>query len=240
MKDAVELTKHPLAKPHIKTIQTTLNGSWERKERATLPPTASEWMHWILLEQEQRMKDRYVNLNLTLQSASESNRGLFHEWQIRPIKKNLNDSDTWQTFRQRRRTIVYFCLAPYQYSLDSRVGTDLHIDRRLFTDDGTPLHPLDCEQGQSVHIQTRVQTTPNTPFCIREWSASGLSHNHTPESHFCTISDADGLWIETTSTHVVFEGRFRLPSTMAATETELAHTETIWFETRQYKEFMSE
>ena len=95
------------------------------------------------------------------------------------------------------------------------------------------MDPLDCNQGQQIVIHTRVQTTPNTRFCLRQWHASGFANHTKPESHFCTMSDRNGQWQETEQTYILFEGRFRLPATMVATETEIAHTDTVWFETKQ-------
>lgn len=239
-KDSIQITNHPLAKPHIKIINTVLNKAWERKILPKLPAESEEWMHWLLLEQEQQMKDRYVNLSLTLQSESTSYRGLFHEWQVRPLNKTIHDSDTWTLSVKGVGRLYTSRWIPSSTSFVENDDVHLQVERKILTMDGKPFAPLECEQGQAIQIQTRVQTTPDTPFCIRQWSAAGLSNNRTPESHFCTISDNQGQWNDITHTYILFDGRFRLPTTMVATENEFAHTKTVWFETRQYKELMSE
>ena len=119
-------------------------------------------------------------------------------------------------------------------------STDLTVQRKIQTPSGNKVDPLDCNQGQQIVIHTRVQTTPNTRFCLRQWHASGFANHTKPESHFCTMSDRNGQWQETEQTYILFEGRFRLPATMVATETEIAHTDTVWFETKQQKELMPE
>ena len=238
--DTISLSEHPFATSQINTITTRLNEAWEDKTLPRIPSNSPEWMHWILLEKEQLMKKRYVNLNLTLQSESVSDRGLFHEWQVRPIKRTLNDFNTWELSVKGVGRLYTSVWVPNSGSFAEIGSANLHVHRDLMTDTGKPLNPLNCEQGQSIQIRTQVQTTPHTPFCVRQWSAAGLANNHTPESHFCTISDANGQWHDTQHTYVLFDGRFRLPTTIVATEIELAHTRTIWFETRQYKELMPE
>ncbi len=234
----INIIDHPSAKPHIKTIESTLKESWERQSLAILSPDASEWMHWILLEQEQHFKERYVNLNLSLHSESTSDRGLFHEWQIRPLKTTLDTSRTTGLSVKGIGRLYTSVWVPTSTSFADHNGVYVQVQREIFTAEGAPLNPQECEQGQRIQIQTRVRTTPNTQFCIRQWNAVGLANHHMTESHFCTTSDANGQWSQTTHTHVVFEGRFRLPSTFVATKNDSAHTKTTWFETRQYKELM--
>ena len=167
-------------------------------------------------------------------------KGLFHEWQIRPVQYILNPNETW-TLSAHGVGRLYIGLWRPSTAAFTNIRTEsLSIQRELYTDTGQPYDPLNSIIGQPVVLNTIVETAPSTRFCIRQWHASGLAHNSTKEDHFCTQTDSSGVWTNITETHVVFDGRFRLPAAVVATETELAHTETIWFETQGYKELMSE
>ena len=161
--DPIDIVSHPFAKPHIKTIETTLKESWERKRLATLPPDASEWMQWILLEQEQLLKERYVNINLTLHSESYSSRGLFHEWQIRPLKTTLNTSNTWELSVKGVGRLYTSVWVPTSTSFDNSNDVNLEVHREILTAEGAPLNPEECEQGQRIQADAERRQEDDLP-----------------------------------------------------------------------------
>ena len=186
------------------------------------------------------MKERYVNVSLNLETESTTVTGLFHEWQIRPLMATINESSV---VNLSLKGVGRVYTSMWTGTVKDFIETDsanLTVQREIQSPSGKTVDPLDCHQGQRIDIHTHVQTTPYRRFCLRRWHASGLANHQEAESHFCTISDADGQWHDVQQTHILYEGRFRLPATMAATETDMAHTNTIWFETKQYKELIPE
>ena len=93
MATALIFLEHPSAQSQIQIIKDSLAKGWEYKVLPTLPSESPEWMEWLLLQHEQQMKERYANLQITLEKESTTVRGLFHEWQIRPLMTTINESN---------------------------------------------------------------------------------------------------------------------------------------------------
>lgn len=236
--EQLSLYEQSLAKPQMQIIEDSLDSGWEHKRLATVPLESPEWMKWILLEKEQQLKERYVNLHLLLQGEVTTTKGLFHEWQIRPLMTTINESSVINLSIKGVGRVYTSMWTGTNNDFIETTSANLTVQREIQSPSGDTVDPLDCSQGQRINLHTHVQTTPHTPFCLRQWHASGLANHRVAESHFCTISNADGQWHDIQQTYIVFEGRFRLPATIVATKTEMAHTNTIWFETRQYKELI--
>ena len=231
---------NPISIEPMQLLSTQLQEAWEHRSLTDLPHTTPDWMTWILLEKEQDKQHRYANIRVKLQSNTQSIRGLFHEWQIRPVRQILEPTMDWNLSAQGVGRLYIGLWRPSVVPFPNIRTPSLSIQRTLYTDKNKQFDPLTAVIGKPIVIQTTVEAAPNTRFCIRQWHAAGLAHNTAQERHFCNRTNEDGLWTEIDETHIVFDGRFRLPAATVATDTELAHTETIWFETQGYKELMSE
>jgi hypothetical protein len=228
--DSLSLIEHQATSDFILTLRDNLKQALDERSTLRINTNAHEWQQWILLEEEQHLRNRYSNLHIQLKTPTVTLRGLFHEWQIRPIIHTLSESKPVNMHVTGVGRLYFSTWQPYIHSIKATSDTGLRVTRTLHDTKGIPIPSNTIHLGQPLQIHTTVQTTPNTTFCIRQWGASGLSHQET-DHHFCTQSNDQGMWSNTEYVHVQFEGRFRLPLTMVATASAVANTDTLWLQT---------
>ena len=228
--ESLPLIEHQATSDFILTLRDNLKQALDERTTLRINTNAHEWQQWILLEEEQHLRNRYSNIHIQLKTPKSTLRGLFHEWQIRPIIHTLSESKPVNMHVTGVGRLYFSTWQPYIHSIKASEDAGLRVTRTLNDANGIPIPSNTIHLGQPLQIHTTVQTSPNTTFCIRQWGASGLSHQAT-DHHFCTQSNDQGMWSNTEYVHVQFEGRFRLPLTMVATESAVANTDTLWLQT---------
>ncbi len=225
------LSTHPLTAQTVDNITIELQRALREQNTYMLKDDAPLWQQWVLYEQEKDLRDRYVNLHLNLENNNKTERGLFHEWQIRPIQALLtNNNATLQTSGVGR--LYTSTWQPWIQSLEPLAGQTINVTRTLTYKNNTPLDPTRLEVGMPIQIHTTVQGIPSTPFCIRQWGSAGLA-KQPQETHSCHTLNEQGHWSTVENTHVVYDGSYRLPATWVATQTDWAHTATVWLQTKR-------
>ena len=233
--ESLSLIEHTATMTTMVVLRDQLKQAMD--DRTTLPINTQlpEWQQWILLEEEQHLLERYTNLHIQMKTPTTSIRGLFHEWQIRPVVHTLSDTASVNIHVNGVGRLYLSTWQPYIHTMKASSSKNLQVTRTILDSKGIPLPSNTISLGQALQIQTIIQTLPNEIICIRQWGASGLSHQ-SKDHHFCTQSNAQGVWSNTEFVHVQFEGRFRLPITMVATESAIANTTTQWLQTASIKE----
>ena len=228
---AQSLSEHAFTADTVSNIDDELQSALKEHRTYTLKPDAPLWQQFLLFEREKELRDRYVNLHLSLENNSESTRGLFHEWQIRPVQATLKDSES-QFHVSGVGRLYSSTWQPWIQTLSAQSGDTINVVRTIVDKYNTPIHPFELQVGMSIQLHTTVQGLPSTPFCIRQWGSAGLA-NQPQEHHSCHTLDEQGYWSTIESTHVVYDGQYRLPATWVATETDIAHTATTWLRTKR-------
>jgi|GEM_PF-4545598 len=233
--ESLSLNEHTATMTTMVVLRDQLKQAMD--DRTTLPINTQlpEWQQWILLEEEQHLLERYTNLHIRLKTPTTTISGLFHEWQIRPVVHTLSDTASVNIHVNGVGRLYLSTWQPYIHTMKASSSKNLQVTRTILDSKGIPLPSNTISLGQALQIQTIIQTLPNEIICIRQWGASGLSHQ-SKDHHFCTQSNAQGVWSNTEFVHVQFEGRFRLPITMVATESAIANTTTQWLQTASIKE----
>ena len=219
--------EHPVTKDTTSNLLQDLENAL-REKRTLILHARPQWLHWYLMEKERTLRDRYANLHVSLTSDDRTDKGLFHEWQNHPLHTTLHpEQQSILTVRGVGR--IYTSLwYPQTESLTVRNDGRLQV-QRLIQQSGSVISPTDLRVGQPIQIVTTISAHPNETICIQSFGASGLT-NSVPFQSTCSQTDDKGHWT-TVEEHVVqFSGRFLLPATFVATETQLSHTESLWLE----------
>ena len=228
----IPIWSHPDFQDAVAASQQHIQDSIRAWSQPEFPPI-DDVHTWWLWNYETEIHKRYTNLNITVTQDGTTQRGLFHEWQFKPLPTSIPpDTNVDLTVSGVGR--LY--LSEWQFTqgtLQKKEQASLKIHRTIQTTNTSDIDLKHLNLGQELHIEYHIHGKPKSRVCLTEWNSSGLSDISNKEQQ-CLITDASGNQIVHRTAWVMFDGRFKLPAVFVSNGKTLAHTEDLWLQTTEF------
>jgi hypothetical protein len=228
----IPIWSHPQFKDDVLVTQQNIE---DAVTNWTLPklPLLNDVHNWWQWKYETDVHKRYTNLTLTVKHNGETQRGLFHEWQFKPIPTSVQPSESLDLTVSGvgRLYISEWQFAPG--TLSSKDNETLTIHRTLHTPNRDTLDLHHLSLGQELEIEYQIKSEPLSRVCLTEWNSSGLSTISNHMQH-CVKTDSSGNQTVRRKAWVMFDGRFKLPAVFLSNGQTLVHTEDVWLQTTEF------